>query len=244
MASTSETGHAVNFNNFNTLIARCTGYGILYNPSNNLIKLPALNATSTNAGAAFQQITLTKPPWDTNINIRQQWFSDMSQLAGRVVNAFDACENITDLQVEDAKVFLRKIRGERKSKKILNPNPDDPQQISVSQLSFANQLMHFAGLVGFVTSTPDYVPNETELQPPNLTVFLGQLNTVNQNVTTTVQPYLDALGARNLILYGDKTGIYDLQKEVKKYVKSVQAITLEQFRQISGLRFRKPPKTK
>jgi hypothetical protein len=33
MASTSETGHAVNYNNFNILITRVIGYGIRYNPA-------------------------------------------------------------------------------------------------------------------------------------------------------------------------------------------------------------------
>lgn len=38
MASTSETGHAVNVANLKIMISRLQGYGTRYNPTNNLIK--------------------------------------------------------------------------------------------------------------------------------------------------------------------------------------------------------------
>lgn len=244
MASTSETGHAVNYNNFNTLVTRCIGYTARYNPTNTLIKIPALQSAYTAAGTALQHIVQFTPGWSNAINQRQQLFTDMEKLATRVINAYDATEAVTDEQVKDAKVFVRKIRGERKSKKILNPGPDDPKQISVSQQSFANQVLHFGELVGLVTAEPTYAPNETELQSANLVIFLDSLNSANQNVATKQQPYLDALTERTTTFYAAKTGIVDLAAEVKKYVKSVEAITLPEYRQISGLRFRKPPKKK
>jgi hypothetical protein len=42
MASTSETGHAKNVANFETLISFCAGYGATYNPSKANLKVPAL----------------------------------------------------------------------------------------------------------------------------------------------------------------------------------------------------------
>ncbi len=242
MSSTSETGHAVNYNNFNILIARCTGYSTRYNPSNTLIKLASLQSVYSSAGNALQHIVQFKPAWDNAINSRQQLFADMVKLATRIINAFDASEDVTDEQVNDAKTIIRKIRGERKSKKNLNPGPDDPVQISVSQQSYANQVFHFGELVGIVTAVPTYTPNETELQSANLVLFLDSLNTANQTVATTQQPYLDAVTERNTVFYAKKTGLVDLALEVKKYVKSVQTITPTEFKQISGLKFSRPRK--
>ncbi len=242
MASTSETGHAVNYNNFNTLIARVTGYGIRYNPSNALITIPNLQAAYGASGTALQHIAQFKPGWDNAINGRQALFFDMEKLSTRMINAYDATQAVTDAQVKDAKAILRKIRGERKSKVILNPNPGDPVQISVSQQSFANQVLHFAQLVGLITAEPTYLPNEAELQTANLVNFLSLLHAANQNVATAQQPYLDALTERDTTFYSTSTGLFDLQKEAKKYTKSVSTITLPEFRQISGLKFRKPPK--
>lgn len=242
MASTSETGHAVNFNNFNTLITRCTGYSGRYNPSNNNLKLTSLQSIYSAAGISLQHTVQLKPAWDNAINQRQQLFADMVKLATRIINAFDASEDVTDQQVKDAKTIIRKIRGERKSKKNLNPGPDDPVQISVSQQSYANQAFHFGELVGIVSAVATYTPNETELQSANLLLFLTSLNTANQNVVTAQQPYLDAVTERNTVMYAAKTGMVDIALEVKKYVKSVSSITPAEFKQISGLKFSRPRK--
>lgn len=242
MASTSETGHAVNFNNFNTLVTRCIGYTTRYNPTNTLIIVTALQSAYTAAGKALQHIAQFKPAWDTAINQRQQLYFDMEKLATRVINAYDATEAVTDEQVKDAKVIIRKIRGERKSKKILNPGPEDPKQISVSQQSYANQALHFGELVALVTSEPTYAPNETELKPGDLNNFVVSLVKANENVANTQQPYIDAITERTNAFYAKKTGIVDLALEVKKYVKSVSSITPAEFKQISGLKFSRPRK--
>ena len=42
MASTSETGHAKNIANFQDLISFCQGYGTLYNPTKESLKIPQL----------------------------------------------------------------------------------------------------------------------------------------------------------------------------------------------------------
>jgi len=243
MASTSETGHAVNLNNYNLLITRITGYGVRYNPTNNLIKIPAMQTVSNAAASSLVTLTTVKPAWDNAINNRQQLFTAMEKLCTRIINAYDSTEAVTDQQVKDAKVILRKIRGERKSKKITNPGPDDPAQISVSQQSYANQILHFAQLIGMVTAEPTYIPNETELQIASLTTFSDSLSTAMDSVATAQQPYLNALVARNTAFYAPKTGLVDRALEAKKYTKSVNTITLPEYRQISGLKFRKPPKT-
>ena len=242
IASTSETGHAVNLNNFNIIINRCTSYTTRYNPTNNLLKIPALQTVYITGTTALQNIALLKHAWQNAINLRQQIFFEMEKLATLVINAFDATEAVTNAQVKDAKTIIRKIRGERKSKKNLNPGPDDPAQISVSQQSYANQIMHFAELIGLLAAEPTYKPNETELQTANLGIFITDLNSANQKVITTQQPYLDALTERSTILFTPKPSLLDLALEVKRYVKSVQTITPAEYKQISGLKFSRPRK--
>ncbi len=242
MSSTSETGHAVNYNNFNTLIARCTGYGTRYNTNNTLIQIPNMQTVYAAVGTGIQHVVQYKPGWSNAINARQQVFQDMEKLATRAINAFDATEAVTDAQVKDAKAVIRKIRGLRKSKKILNPGPEDPIQISASQQSFANQLLHFGELVGLISAEPTYSPNEVEVQQPTLVAFLNTLNTANQSVATAEQPYLDALTERNTALYASKTGAVDRALEAKRYVKSVAAISKDEYKQIAGIKFSRPKK--
>lgn len=245
MSSTSETGHAVNYANLTVLISRCTGYGTRYNPSNAQLTLVSLNTLHTNTGTTLGDINAAKPAWDNAINHRQAVFFNMDKLTTKVINAFEATENITQAQIDDARTVVRKIRGARKGKKILNPSPDDPQQISVSQQSFANQLAHFSELIGIVAAVPAYTPNETELQVAQLNTFLSSMSAATNAVNATQTPYLNALVARNNIMYGPN-GLVDTALAVKKYVRSVSTITKEEFKQISGLTFtrlRKKPAT-
>ena len=56
MASTSETGHAKNVSNFQSLIAFVTGYGSTYNPSKTALKLPQLITLHSNAEIALDKV--------------------------------------------------------------------------------------------------------------------------------------------------------------------------------------------
>jgi len=243
MASTSETGHAVNVANLNTMISRLQGYGARYNPTNNSIKIPALQTLYTNSNNSLTAVSTTKPAFDDAVNDRQEIFQAMEKLATRIINAFDATEAVTDKMVDDGKAIIRKIRGARASKKIINPNPDEPQQISASQQSFTQQLEHFSKLIALVASESTYNPNENELKNAQLTAFKNQMVTLNNAAINATTPYLTAIQNRNNFLYTPKTGLVDIAQEVKKYVKSVSTITLAEFRQISGLKFTRPKKT-
>lgn len=244
MASTSETGHAVNVANLNKMISRLQGYGARYNPTNNLIKIPALQTLYTNSNNSLTAINTVKSTYIDAVNDRQEIFQAMEKLATRIINAFNATQAVTDKMVDDAKTIIRKIRGARKSKKILTPSPDDPNQISTSQQSFTQQLEHYSKLIALVASEPTYNPNETELKNAQLNTFKTQLTTANNNAINATTPYLQAIENRNKTLYTAKTGLVDVAQEAKAYVKSVAAITLPEFRQISGLKFTRPKKKK
>lgn len=197
-----------------------------------------------NSNASLETINTTKPIYIDAVNKRQAIFQLMEKLSTRIINAFDSTETVTDKMVDNAKTIIRKVRGVRASKKILNPAPEDAKQISASQQSFTQQLEHFSKLISLIASESTYNPNETELKNAQLATFKTQITTANTNAITATTPYLHAIENRNKLLYIDKTGLADIVLEVKKYVKSVSAITLTEFRQISGLKFRRPPKKK
>ena len=250
MASTAETGHAKNVSNLGVMISRLQGFGARYNPTQVAIKIPNLQTVFNSGGTTLTAVTTTKPAFTNSVNTRKQLFDDMEKLSTRGINSFDATQGVTKAQVDDAKTYLRKIRGTRKDKKVVAPPPPDasvpatPIQISASQQSYDQQVEHFAKLTALWASVPAYAPNETELQNASLATFLTSLKNANQAVITTTTPYLTAMQNRNNVLYAETTGIVDLAEEVKKYVKSVKTITLPEFRQISGLKFTRPKKKK
>jgi hypothetical protein len=250
MASTAETGHAKNVSNLGVMISRLQGFGARYNPTQVAIKIPNLQTLFNSGGTTLTAVTTTKPAFTNSVNTRKQLFDDMEKLSTRGINSFDATQGVTKAQVDDAKTYIRKIRGTRKDKKVVAPPSPDasvpatPIQISVSQQSYDQQVEHFSKLTALWASVPAYNPNETELQNASLTAFLASLKSANQAVITTTTPYLTAMQNRNNVLYATDTGIVDLAEEVKKYVKSVKTITLPEFRQISGLKFTRPKKKK
>jgi hypothetical protein len=240
----SETGIIPNIEHFKTLISSCEGYTTRYQPSNPKLLIPNLQTIHTNAKNAVDEVTTETTPRTNVINARQLLFAQLPPYATRIIAGLSACEKITKATIDDAKFYLRKIRGERKSKKILNPAPEDPKQISVSQRSYQNQAEFFTKLISFVLSQPTYTPNETELKEPALKAFATSLDNANDDAIEANTPWLNALIARDLILYAPETGLVDIALAVKKYVKSVKDITSEEYALISGLEFTRPRKKK
>lgn len=244
----NETGHAKNVANFEDMISFCTGYGGSYNPSKITIQLPSLNALRTNAENAVADVNAANTTFINATNARQIAFNPVKPLATRLVNALEATD-ATDELIKDAKTLNRKVQGARKGKgtkpETLPTPPDTPnedKQISVSQQSYDSIIENIGKLGELVISEPSYAPNEVDLQVATLTAFHNNLKTTNTaviNATTTVS---NARIARNNILYADKTGLYDIAQEVKKYVKSVFGATSPQYKQVSKIKFTKPRK--
>ncbi|MEK7263253.1 MAG: hypothetical protein AAB071_01935 [Bacteroidota bacterium] len=247
MSTASETGHAINVANFESLITYCTAYGPIYNPSKNTIKLASLNALLTSAKTALTaHNTVFTQQYENAINARELIFEPLSKLTTRIINALDAC-NVTDLTVTDAKTIARKIQGRRASDK-LPPVPDDPttpndesqKSISASQMSFDNRIDNFEKLIQLLAGQPGYLPNETDLKLITLNTLLADMKTKNSAAITAVTSLSNTRIARDAILYTPETGLLDIAAEVKKYVKSVFGATSPQSKQVSGLKFKKP----
>ena len=248
MASTSETGHAKNVANFEDLISFCTGYGTAYNPSKAAIQLPALNTLYSNAQNALAGLISSKIVFDNATNARQAAFEPLKKLATRIVNALDATE-ATDALLKDARTINSKIQGKRSGKLTkadsgitADETVETAKTISVSQQSFDSLIENFAKLIELVSSEPSYTPNETELQVSTLTTTLGDLKAKNTEVVNSYTNYSNARITRDSILYATNNGLVDTALEVKKYVKSVFGATSPQFKQVSGLEFKKRKK--
>ncbi|HQD35165.1 MAG TPA: hypothetical protein PKU81_06755 [Bacteroidales bacterium] len=245
MASTSETGHAKNVANFESMISICEGYGSAYNPSKNAIKITQLKSLLENAKNAMSAVNTAKTAYDNASNAREIGFTNLRKLCTRLVNALDASE-ASDQIVKDAKTINRKIQGSRAKTKTASTTtaeqPQEPRQISVSQLSFDSQVDNFGKLITLVASEPSYAPNEAELQVSTLNATLENLKSLNNAVINAKTQYDNAIIARNKALYNANTGIVDTALEVKKYVKSVFGASDPNYKQISGLKFTRTKK--
>jgi hypothetical protein len=245
MANFTETGHAKNVATFEDLISYCTAYGATYNPSKANIKLAALNTLNTAAQTALQTVKTTKTAFDNATNAREIAFKQLKPLATRIINALAATE-ATEQTLEDAKTTNNKIQGVRAKAKSdpnttsTNANAAQAKTISTSQQSYDKLADHFAQLIATLTAEPKYIPNENELKVSTLNTQLTDLKAKNTAVINTNTAYSNARIARNKTLYDPTTGLLEIAKDVKLYVKSLYGPSSAQYKQLSALQFTKP----
>lgn len=246
MASTSETGHAINVANFETIITDVTSYGVAYNPSKASLKVTSLNTLLTSAKSAVNAVSAAEPVLKLATDAREVAFKPLSPLVTKVINALKATDT-TEQVDESAQTLVRKLQGRRatpkktdEQKKIAAEAGKEIVEISSSQMSYDSRIDNFDKLIKLLTSVTLYAPNEADLKVTALTAVLTDLKAKNLAVTTAEVPLNNARIARNDTLYKANIGLVDIALDVKTYIKSVYGATSPQYKKISKIKFTKP----
>ncbi|HEX7413524.1 MAG TPA: hypothetical protein VF411_05715, partial [Bacteroidia bacterium] len=122
-ASTSDTGHAKNVTNFQTLIIDCQGFGGSYNPTNSNISITQLQADYTNANTAITDVATRHNALNHVINTREVLFAGLKPLATQIMAALTA-SGANAQTIKNAQTINHKIQGQRaKKKKVVPPTP-------------------------------------------------------------------------------------------------------------------------
>lgn len=252
MSNYFETGHSKNVANLEDLISYCTAYGAAYNPTKNAIKLPALNTLLTTAKGNLNTVTSTLTAFHNATNAREIAFEPVKALSTKILNALIAC-GASDQTINDFKTINRKVQGKRAGSKLtkadagklIDPNSTTPpaeetdSSISAAQLSYDSLVDHYTKIVALLTTEPLYNPNEANVKITALNTLLTSLNSTNTGVINATTAYSNARIARNKTLYLPNTGLIDIVKDVKAYIKSVFGATSPEYKQISGIKFTK-----
>jgi hypothetical protein len=244
MASTSETGHAKNVSNLDSLITSIIALGTTYNPSRDSIKLTALQTLLNESKESLNAVNIAQAAYSNAVTARKVAFKPFSQLITRVNNSLKATD--TTIQVDqNARTIVRKLQGRRASakiteeeKKILEADGKEANQISASQMSFDNRTENFNKLIMLLSSVPFYNPNEDELKIETLKALYNQLNQKNTDLIIASVQLSNSRIARNKILYNENTGLVDITFDSKTYIKSVFGATSPQYKQVSRLYFK------
>lgn len=236
MASKNETGHAVNLANYQTLIVTCEGFGPRYKPANPALAIAALEAQYKAADDASNDLRNKESLLTLAQNDRQEVLVLVKPLSTRIVNALSS-SGATDRTIADARTISRKIQGSRAGK--ATTEEEEAKQISVSQQSADQLISNYKRLVALVSLAPTYATNEEDLKIPALDAFAKTLEEENEKVVKAENEYNKALDLRNELFYSPTTGLVDTAKLVKDYVKSAFKITSPEYREISGIPFRK-----
>ena len=246
MTNTSETGHAKNVTNLESLITSIIALETSYNPSRDSIKLTSLQTLLTASTESLNAVNIAQAAYSNAVAARKVAFEPFSKLITRVMNSLKASGAPTQV-VQSARTIVRKLQGRRASakiteeeKKALEAEGKEVNQISASQMSFDNRIENFDRLIMLLSSIPLYNPNEAELKVETLKALHNQLKEKNTEVILPIVQLSNSRIARNKILYSENTGLVDVALDSKTYIKSIFGATSPQYKQISKLRFIRP----
>ena len=246
MTNTSETGHAKNVTNLESLITSIIALETSYNPSRDSIKLPALQALLTASKESLNAVNIAQATYSNAVAARKVAFEPFGKLITRVMNSLKASGTSTQV-VQSARPIVRKLQGRRASakiteeeKKALEAEGKEVNQISASQMSFDNRIENFDILIMLLSSIRLYNPNEEELKVETLKALHNQLKEKNSEVILPIVQLSNSRMNRNKILYNENTGLVDVALDSKTYIKSIFGATSPQYKQISKLRFIRP----
>ena len=241
MASTSETGHAKNIANFQDLISFCQGYGTLYNPTKESLKIPQLQELYQLAQEKLNTAKSQKTTFDIATNERRLTFSKLKPLSTKIINAF-AVSGADSLAINNAKTVNKKLQGSPSKKTDTTTSKTETEtptnSISTSQQSYDRLIDHFSNLIQVLEQNTIYSPNEEELKLTSLQTKFTDLQNKNTNLINAYTSYSNAMIDRNQTLYNPLSGLVQTSKEVKQYVKSIFGASSPQYKQVSGLEFK------
>ena len=242
MASKSEVGNGVNVANFKILINSCTGYGPTYQPSEDRLKLEALNSLYTASAAAQAAVAAPDAAYTRTNSERGALYEPLSKLTTRIIRMFKVTKALPNVK-DNAKTIADKIRGMNRKRKPKTDTPPPPGETpedtshSTSQRSFVMMAENLELLVGILAAEPTYSPAEEDLKVTTLQKLLTDMRTKNNDTDLAYQALRTVRTERDRLLYTEGTGLVDTALDVKLYVSAAFGTSSTQFKEIKGLKF-------
>ncbi|HEX9960700.1 MAG TPA: hypothetical protein VGB00_07205 [Pyrinomonadaceae bacterium] len=221
-------------------------WGARYAPSNPVLLLTNMNSVIAAAEAVADALQAARAPYRNATAAAADAFEPLSNLTTRVLNALEA-SGVPASVVEDAKTYVRKIKGTRRKPAAADdpttPDIDESQaSYSASQMSRTQRVENFDALVLLLETQTLYNPNEADLKIDALQDLSTALKAKHQAVNTAFVAYSNQLGERDRIYYSDGTGIVSIGNLFKKYALAAFGKNSAEHNQVKDLEFKKIPR--
>ena len=237
----AETGHAKNVENWQKMIAACTGFGGDYKPSNANLTVASMTTLLTDVETEMDGVQTSIVPWKNKVADRENIYTGVRPRTTQMLAAFKASGAAAN-KVDNMKTYQRQVHGARaKAKPVDDPNTpgDESKGNSVSHQSYVQIAESFGQMVALAAGEPLYTPNEAHLTVATNTTLHTEMETANDDVIGAVPAWKNSMASRDARLYDDADSIYERQKLVKEYVKSLYGASSPQYAQVKGLEFKK-----
>jgi hypothetical protein len=239
----STTGHAKNVANFETVTIVLLALGAIYNPSQPLILLPALQARLTAAKNALTAIDEAEAEKKITGNERAAEFKGIAAFAVNIKREAEVAVN-DEAFTRDLLTIVRKLRGGRAGEAPVDDptTPDINEALlahSVSSRDYDSLVSHFADLIALLRTQAAYDPNDPEITITALEAKLAALTAKNNAAKAAEAALGMATDARDELLYHPETGIIKLVKLIKTQLARKPGKSSAAYQQINALEFRK-----
>jgi hypothetical protein len=243
MANYEQT-FAKNYDNLLVAISIVKSLGPAFNPTNELIKLPALEAFATAVAAALEAVNEALPAQDAAVKDRIADFKPVAKRVTKILNAAKA-QGFSNGFVESLTTTANRLRGMRVSAK----TPDDPltpgtdggkQNHSSSNRSFAGILESLNRLEEQLIANKDYNPNEEEFKTAAISAWIAGLRTRNQAAIDARAPVRAVRAARDELMFNDTDGLIQRMRFLKTYVSTILETSDPRYKALKKLPFKTP----
>ena len=240
MPNTEQT-NAKNLDNLRTANSIVESIGAPFNPTNNLIKLAALETFEDECTAAMQAVNDALPAETNAVDARMPAFKLVSKRVTKILNAAKG-QGLPADALDSLRTVANEIRGTRVTPK----TPDDPatpdvdesqQNVSGSNRSYAGILEALDQFVEQLKSNAAYNPNETEYKTATLEAWLADLNALHQAAVSAKPAVSAARAARADKMYNPTDGIITRMNMLKSYVSTILPSNDPRWKQLKKLRF-------
>lgn len=252
MTTFFETGHSKNVANLLKYEQFLATLGVGYNPANTNITASAISTLYNNADTKVNAEKTAFTTWKQATNQREINFKELKSLSTKLLGALQST-GTAQQTINDFAFYVKKLRGNTVTKSTKadagitdppptdditpTPTPTEPTTISTSQQSYDNKMQHFSKMILLLQGQPVYVPNETEFQVASLQTRFTTITTINDTANTAIATLRAARIERNTFMYAENTGVLDLIKQSKAYIKSVYGADSQQYKTANSIKF-------
>jgi hypothetical protein len=242
MASTSETGHEKNVENFGELIAKAKSMGTKYKPTSTRLQLPAMEAMLAEGRKTMKDCKVGLEQYGTAVNNREDAYDGIKKLSTRVMGALRGSD-AKKAKVEDAKTWHDKIQNNQKGKNEKAEGEEkEGKGKSTSQQSYDKLKGNFEQLVLVLKGEAEYKPEEDDLKVATLEAYIGSLEPLNTEVDMKETALNRLREDRNKFLYTAETGLVDVAMKFKEYVKGADGADGPIYKKVAKIKFTRPKK--
>jgi hypothetical protein len=227
---------------YSRLVGLCTGFGGKYNPGQQNLKLKAMRALLEKAQSSLQDVKSKTNAYKHITNERELAFADVDQLASQITFTLKAA-GVPKQTLDDARYYFRLIGRRLKSRAPVPAVEGEEQPLRArrfTQGSYVARANNLGKLVDLVSTLPEYVPNEEELQTEQLQAKVDRLHELNKAVALAKAARSQAISHRNKVLYDDVDSMVDNASRVKSYVRVVYGHDSDEMKLVVNLSFTKP----